>query len=132
LGRLVRCVTVAILIVYGVVCVSYLEFYKWYVISVLNMRLRNVQLTTKSIQLAANGDDENVNDKDDPDVRQHFDRNSPGYPYKSHGQWLRACYGLLGCFLLVVFNGWRSLGSPMKTGDFLGCYISVSLIDPSI
>ncbi|KIW07123.1 uncharacterized protein PV09_01996 [Verruconis gallopava] len=105
LGRLVRCVTVAILIVYGVVCLTYLEFY--------------------NIAHAANGDDENVNDKDDPEVRQQFDRNSAGYPYKSHGQWLRACFALSGCFLLVFFNGWRSLTPPVNTGDFLGCYISI-------
>jgi amino acid transporter len=86
----------------------------------------NVELMIESTQKAMKGDDENINDKDDPDVRQQFDRNSPGYPYKSHGQWLRAWYALSGCFLLVFFNGWRSLASPMSTGDFLGCYISVS------
>jgi len=80
-----------------------------------------------SIKKAASGDDENVDDKDDPNVRSQYDRDSPSYPYKSHGQWLRAGYGLFGCFLLAFFNGWRSLFHPLSSADFLACYISVRL-----
>jgi hypothetical protein len=80
-----------------------------------------------SVNQAAQGGDESLDDKDDPEVRSQYDRNSPGYPYKSSGQWLRACYALLGCFLLAFFNGWRALTHPTNMGDFLGCYISVSL-----
>jgi amino acid transporter len=82
-----------------------------------------------SINQAAKGSDENVDDKDDPQIRTQFDRNSPTYPYKSHGQWMRASYALLGCFLLTFFNGWRSLSHPTNIADFLGCYISVSEIE---
>jgi amino acid transporter len=78
-----------------------------------------------STRKAASGDNENVDDKDDPNVRSQYDRDSPSYPYKSHGQWLRACYALLGCFLLTFFNGWRSLAHPLSSADFLACYISV-------
>ena len=121
---MVRCVTIAILIVYAVVCISYLEFYKWYVMHLLLM----IKLTIVfSINQAAKGNDEAVDDKDDPEIRSQYDRHSPTYPYKSHGQWLRACYALLGCFLLTVFNGWRSLTHPVSVADFLGCYISVSI-----
>jgi len=39
-------------------------------------------LNPGSIKQASSGDDENVDDKDDPEVRSHFDRNAPFYPYK--------------------------------------------------
>jgi hypothetical protein len=39
-------------------------------------------LTFISLKQAASGDDENVDDKDDPEVRSHFDRNATTYPYK--------------------------------------------------
>ena len=76
---------------------------------------------------AANGDDENVSNKDDPDVRQLYNRDQYQYPYKSHGQYLRACYALMGCSLFIIFNGWRTFVSPMKVADFLACYIAVRL-----
>jgi len=61
-------------------------------------------------------------------VRQLYDRNSPQYPYRSHGQWLRACYALTGCVLFILFNGWRSFVQPMAVGDFLACYISIPVL----
>lgn len=82
---------------------------------------------TSSINQAAKGGDDSLDDKDDPEIRSQYDRNSPGYPYKSHGQWMRACYALLGCFLLALFNGWRSLTHPTNIQDMLGCYISVRM-----
>jgi len=106
LGRMIRTVTISILIVFGVNCLAFLEYYK-------------------CIQKAASGADDTMDDKDDPEVRSLYDRNAPTYPYKSHGQWLRACYGLLGCFLLILFNGWRSLTYPRSAADFLGCYICI-------
>jgi amino acid transporter len=84
-------------------------------------------LKVLSIRQAAVGDDENVDDKDDPQIRSQYDRNSHGYPYRSHGQWIRACYALTGCALLGFFNGWRSLTHPFDFGDFLGCYIAVRI-----
>jgi amino acid transporter len=90
-----------------------------------------VNANIDSVDQAAQGGDESLDDKDDPEVRSQYDRNSPGYPYKSSLQYLRACYALLGCFLLAFFNGWRALTHPYSSGDFLGCYISVSLTIPS-
>jgi yeast amino acid transporter len=66
-----------------------------------------------------------VANKDDPDVRQLYNREYYEYPYKSHGQYLRACYALMGCSLFIIFNGWRTFVSPMSVGDFLACYIAV-------
>jgi amino acid transporter len=80
-----------------------------------------------SINAAAQGNDENISNKDDPQVRQLYDRDSPQYPYRSHGQYLRAWYALIGCTLFVLFNGWRTFVPPMSVNDFVACYVSVSL-----
>jgi amino acid transporter len=56
-----------------------------------------------------------------------YDRNNPRYPYKSHGQWLKACYGLVACTLLVLFNGIGPfLEHPFDTRRFIASYIGVS------
>jgi hypothetical protein len=56
-----------------------------------------------------------------------YDRDNPRYPYKSHGQWLKACYGLVACLLLVIFNGVGTfLEKPFDTRMFIASYISVS------
>jgi yeast amino acid transporter len=78
-----------------------------------------------SIKSAAQGDDENIDNKDDPEIRKLYDRNHPQYPYRSHGQYLRAFYALTGCVLLVLFNGWRTVVSPISVADFFACYIPV-------
>jgi yeast amino acid transporter len=79
-----------------------------------------------SINAAAQGNDETITNKDNPQVRQLYDRQSPHYPYKSHGQYLRAWYALIGCALFILFNGWRTFVSPMSLEDFFGCYVGVS------
>ena len=56
-----------------------------------------------------------------------YDRDHPRYPYKSHGQWLKACYGLVACTLLVIFNGVGPfLEHPFDTRRFIASYIGVS------
>jgi hypothetical protein len=56
-----------------------------------------------------------------------YDRDNPRYPYKSHGQWLKACYGLVSCLLLVTFNGVGAfLEKPFDVRRFIASYISVS------
>lgn len=58
-----------------------------------------------------------------------YDRDNPRYPYKSHGQWLKACYGLVACTLLVLFNGVGPfLEHPFDTRRFIASYIGVSLL----
>jgi yeast amino acid transporter len=57
-----------------------------------------------------------------------YDRNHPRYPYKSHGQWLKACYGMVACIILVVFNGIGSfLEQPFDYRRFIASYIGVRL-----
>ncbi len=80
-----------------------------------------------SIKAAAEGSDENINNKDDPEVRRLYDRNSSQYPYRSHGQHLRAWYALTCCVLFILFNGWRAFVEPVDGGDFVACYVCVRL-----
>jgi hypothetical protein len=61
-----------------------------------------------------------------------FDRNHPRYPYKSHGQWLKAAYGGVACTILVFFNGIAPFFQrPFDTRRFVADYIGVSFDDPS-
>ncbi|KAI0538135.1 amino acid permease-domain-containing protein [Xylaria digitata] len=84
---------------------------------------RLVRLPVASKQAAVEGLDKNIDNKDDPGVRRLRDRQNPQYPYRSHGQWLRAVYALFGCSVLVLFNGWRTFSPPFSGGDFVACYI---------
>ena len=102
LGRLAINAVASNLIVYAVICVTYLLFW------------RRLQV------------------EKDPTIRhlpnhilQNYDRESKRYPYKSHLQWLRAVYGLTGCVLMTLFNGWTSVLSPRNPKDFVASYISV-------
>ncbi len=56
-----------------------------------------------------------------------YDRDHPLYPYKSHGQWLKACYGLVGLIILILFNGVAAFIEPFNVRKFVSAYISVSL-----
>ncbi|KAH8671349.1 amino acid permease-domain-containing protein [Xylariales sp. PMI_506] len=108
LGRMVRCCVTALMITYGLLAASFLSFFR-------------------SIKAASEGLDENIDNKDSPEVRQLYDREHPQYPYKSHGQYIRACYALFGCTVLVLFNGWRTFVPPMSVNDFIACYIALLL-----
>ena len=59
-------------------------------------------------------------------IETSYDRTNRRYPYKSHGQYARAWYGLIGCSLLAVFNGWKAFTTPFNVQDFFASYISVS------
>ncbi len=62
-----------------------------------------------------------------------YDRNHPKYPYKSHGQWLKACYGMVACIILVIFNGIGPfLEDPFDMRRFIASYIGVRPILPYI
>jgi len=57
-----------------------------------------------------------------------YDRNHPRYPYRSHGQWLKASYGVTACLIMLLFNGIPPfLKRPFDTSNFFVSYISVSL-----
>lgn len=56
-----------------------------------------------------------------------YDRDHPRYPYKSHGQWLKATYGMAACIIILLFNGIFSfLTTPFDYQDFLVAYVEVS------
>ena len=57
-----------------------------------------------------------------------YDRNHPRYPYKSHGQWLKACYGMTSCIILLLFNGINCfLTRPFDKVGFVVSYIGVRI-----
>jgi amino acid transporter len=60
-------------------------------------------------------------------MRSLYQRTSKQYPYRSHLQWIRAAYALTGCTLLIFFQGWRTLVSPIQTQDFVASYIAIVL-----
>ncbi|ERF69015.1 hypothetical protein EPUS_06702 [Endocarpon pusillum Z07020] len=102
LGRIAINSVVSNLIVYCLICASYLRFYK-------------------CINRAARGVDPEV----DQNVEAYNRENDSMYPYKSHLQYLRAWYGLCGTFLFALFNGWRSVVSPMSISSFLASYFNI-------
>ena len=56
-----------------------------------------------------------------------YDRDNILYPYTSRGQWLKACYGLVACILLIIFNGVAAfLREPFNVQRFIAAYIGVS------
>ncbi|EZF68454.1 hypothetical protein H105_08974 [Trichophyton soudanense CBS 452.61] len=92
--------TVSFLIVYGIICATYLRFY---------------QTLQEANSLGNTAESQNG----------VYDRQNPRYPYKSHGQWLKACYGMVSCFILLVFNGIPAfLSDPFDTRAFIVSYIS--------
>jgi amino acid transporter len=105
LGRMVQIAVVSTLIVYGLNCIAYLNFFH-------------------QMNAAASGklDDElNLT----PQTRAYYNRTARRFPYRTHLQWLRAVYAFTGCFLLVVFQGWRTLISPVAANDFLASYLAI-------
>ncbi|TVY35186.1 Arginine permease [Lachnellula subtilissima] len=101
LGELATNCTVSCLIVYVIICATYLCFFK----------------TLKEAKLYGNASEFQT---------ACYDRSHPRYPYKSHGQWLKASYGLVASILLVVFNGIDAfLERPFDTRKFIASYISV-------
>jgi amino acid transporter len=107
LGQMTTVAVVSNLLVYGINCVAYLNFYRL-------------------VNAAARGrlDDElNLT----PETRTHYDRNAPRYPYRTHLQWIRAVYALVGCTILLIFHGWRTLLSPVIVDDFVASYIPIVL-----
>jgi yeast amino acid transporter len=56
----------------------------------------------------------------------YYDRDNELYPYKSHGQWLKALYGMVVCIIVLLFNGVGAfLERPFDVGAFLSAYIGI-------
>ncbi|KAK3989685.1 hypothetical protein QBC44DRAFT_80531 [Cladorrhinum sp. PSN332] len=92
--------TVSCLVVYATICATYLYF---------SRTLEDAKMygNTSESQAAS------------------YDRDNPLYPYKSHGQWLKACYGLLACVVLILFNGVAAFITPFSIRKFVAAYISL-------
>lgn len=57
-----------------------------------------------------------------------YDRDNSLYPYKSHGQWLKAFYGFAASTILVLFNGIPAfIDEPFNVRRFVSAYAGVSL-----
>ncbi|KAK3385885.1 proline-specific permease [Podospora didyma] len=103
LGELRNYCTVTWLVVYLVIGATYVSFYK-------TLKEAKSYATTSETQAAS------------------YDRNSPFYPYKSHGQWLKAAYGCGGCIIVLLFNGVPTLlQSPIDVNKFISAYINIPI-----
>jgi amino acid transporter len=98
LGRITTNATVSFVFVYGLINASYIGFYH-------------------RIKMAA--EDHTLQNRDS------YKRDDPQYPYRTHGQLFRSWYGLIFCFLIVLFNGWRCFFSPFSLPDFIVSYVGI-------
>ncbi|KAL1953034.1 hypothetical protein VTO42DRAFT_3743 [Malbranchea cinnamomea] len=101
LSELATNCTVSCLIVYATICATYLCFYR-------TLEETKNYGTTSEMQAAC------------------YDRDHPRYPYKSHGQWLKAAFGLVACVILILFNGVAAfVTEPFNTRHFFASYIGI-------
>ncbi|KXX74668.1 Arginine permease [Madurella mycetomatis] len=100
LDELANNCTVSCLIMYATICATYLLFFR---------TLENAKLygNTSESQAAS------------------YDRDNPLYPYKSHGQWLKASYGMVACIILIFFNGVGAFIDPFNVRKFVAAYIGI-------
>ncbi|KAH8890598.1 proline-specific permease [Thozetella sp. PMI_491] len=101
LSELANNCTVSCLVVFVAICGTYLFFYR---------ALEEAKFSGHASQAQA----------------ASYDRDNELYPYKSHGQWLKASYGLVACSVLLLFNGVGAfLEDPFDVRRFVSAYISV-------
>lgn len=104
LGRLSTCSSAAMMIVYMAIGVSFLFF--------------------KTCTVEAEPNDPVSMDSDTGPL---LNRAASNYPYRSHLQWARAAFAAGACFLLLMFNGWKSMLTPFSVADFLASYIVIPI-----
>ncbi|KAL2127208.1 hypothetical protein VTI74DRAFT_11104 [Chaetomium olivicolor] len=100
LDELANNCTVSCLVVYATICATYLYFFR----------------TLEDAKLYGNTSESQA---------ASYDRDHPLYPYKSHGQWLKACYGMVACIILILFNGVAAFIEPFNIRKFVSAYISL-------
>ncbi|KAK4108134.1 amino acid transporter-like protein [Canariomyces notabilis] len=100
LDELANNCTVSCLVVYATICATYLFFSR----------------TLEDAKLYGNASESQA---------ASYDRDNPLYPYKSHGQWLKACFGLVACVILILFNGVGAFIDPFNVRKFVSAYISL-------
>jgi len=103
LARMVRACVIGMLVSYGLVSASYIQFHK-------------------KLRLAADGKDGTIDQTVDLSL---YIRDDARFPFKSRWQPLSAYYSTAACALIVLFNGWGTLVPPVNVHDFFGCYVSV-------
>jgi len=91
------------LISYGIVSASYIQFHK-------------------KLHLAASSLDETINQ---PVNFILYNRETSKYPFNSRWQPITAYYGTISCAFIVLFNGWGTLVTPVALEDFFSCYFPV-------
>jgi len=125
LSRFATNLTVSALIVYATISVAYLRFYKWSVLQPPDNRHNKLMRSRmSSVNRAALGNDARIDPNQD--IRAYNREDDRFYPYKTHGQYLRAIYGFCGSVLFALSSGWSSFVHPMSISDFLAAYINVS------
>ncbi|EFW20887.1 amino acid transporter [Coccidioides posadasii str. Silveira] len=93
--------TVSFLVIYIIICATYLCFYK---------ALKEARASGNPSECYAT----------------FYDRNNPRYPYKSHAQWFKALWGMTACTILCIFSGATTfLRTPFDTHGFIVSYISI-------
>ncbi|KAJ4291493.1 hypothetical protein N0V88_006090 [Collariella sp. IMI 366227] len=102
LDELANNCTVSCLVVYATICATYLYFFR----------------TLEDAKLYGNASESQA---------ASYDRNHSLYPYKSHGQWLKGCYGMVACIILIFFNGVAAFIEPFNIRKFVSAYISHGL-----
>jgi amino acid transporter len=63
----------------------------------------------------------------DGDQGPLLNRAAANYPYRSHLQWARAAFAGFACFLILFFNGFKSLLSPFDAEDFVASYVAIPI-----
>ncbi|KAK4124224.1 amino acid transporter [Parathielavia appendiculata] len=102
LDELANNCTVSCLVVYATICATYLYFFR----------------TLEDAKLYGNMSESQA---------ASYDRDHPLYPYKSHGQWLKGCYGLVACIILILFNGVGAFIEPFNIRKFLPTFLILIL-----
>ena len=102
LGNMATYCSCSMLIVYSIICLAFLSF--------------------KSLTVDGREDDDVIIHSSGGTV---LNRNASDYPYKSHLQWARAVYGLVGCSLILFFAGWKSFLDPFSAANFFASYTNV-------
>ncbi|KAL9058264.1 MAG: hypothetical protein Q9162_001863 [Coniocarpon cinnabarinum] len=107
LGRLATNSVVSMLLVYTVLCASFMSF-------------------QKTIAKASEG---KLPGEIDFGTEALYDRFKSTYPFRSRWQLPgpRAVYGLTSCALLAIFNGWTAFVKPFSTPDFIASYIGFAI-----
>lgn len=56
-----------------------------------------------------------------------LNRAASNYPYRSHLQWARAAFAMVGCTMFLLFNGYKSMLHPLSIKDFVASYVCIPI-----